>query len=142
MHELNRLLLVLHFLGMAMGLAVPLSNLVLGPILARATPEERAVLARFPPRMVRVGDIGLVLLWASGVTLMFTKWGGFEFMPWQFHVKLTAVVLLTLTVGYLHSLMGKARRGNAAAAARMPVAGRIALLLALTAVVFAVLTFD
>jgi uncharacterized membrane protein len=141
-HELNQALLVLHFLGLAMGLAVPLANMVLMTIVSRATPDERAVLARFPPRMVRVGDTGLVLLWATGLTLVFTKWGGFAVLPWQFHVKLTAVVLLTLTIGYVHALMGKAKRGDAAAAARMPAVGRVALLFALTAVVFAVLTFN
>jgi hypothetical protein len=142
MSELNQILLILHFLGLAMGLAVSFSGMVMQGLIDRAAPAEKTVLARFPPAMSRVGDIGLVLLWVSGLTLVFTKWGGFGVMPWTFHVKLTAVVILTALVGFIHSLMRKARNGDAAAAARIKSVGRVAFLFALTAVIFAVLTFD
>ena len=142
MSELNQVLLILHFLGLAMGLAVSFSGMVMQGLIDKAAPADKAVLARFPPAMSRVGDIGLVLLWATGLTLVFTKWGGFGVMPWTFHVKLTAVVILTALIGYIHSLMRKARNGDAAAAAQIKSVGRVAFLFALTAVVFAVLTFD
>jgi predicted ferric reductase len=142
MNELNQALLILHFIGLAMGLAVPFSNMALQGLVAKASPPERAVLARFSPAMSRVGDIGLVLLWVTGLLLVFTKWGGFGVLPWQFHVKITAVVILTGLVGYIHTLMRKARAGDTAAAARVPAIGRLAFLAGLTAVVFAVLTFD
>ncbi|HET9268823.1 MAG TPA: hypothetical protein VFO31_11695, partial [Vicinamibacterales bacterium] len=86
--------------------------------------------------------VGLVLLWVTGFALLYLKWGGFSAMPWQFHAKLTAVVLLTLTVGFIHSRARKAFAGDAAAAAQVAAAGKFAFLMALTAVVFAVLTFD
>jgi len=140
--DLNQLLLVLHFFGLTMGFAVSISGMVMMSLINKAAPPEKAVLARFPPVMSRVGDVGLVLLWVTGITLVFTKWGGFGVLPWQFHVKLTAVALLTLVVGYIHMLQGRARRGNAGAAAQIPTVAKIALLLAVTAVVFAVLTFD
>jgi len=140
--DLNQLLLILHFFGLVMGFAVSLSSMVMMGLINKASLPEKAVLARFPPVMSRVGDVGLVLLWVTGLTLVFTKWGGFAVLPWQFHVKLTAVVLLTLVIGYVHMLQGRARRGDASAAAQMPTVGKIALLLAVTAVVFAVLTFD
>jgi uncharacterized membrane protein len=138
----NQVLLILHFLGLAMGLSVSFSNLVMGGLMARTAPSEQVVLARFPPMMIRVGDIGLTLLWITGLTLVFTKYGGFGVMPWQFHVKLTAVVILSALIGYIHSLMRQARNGNGAAAARIPTVGRVAFLFALTAIVFAVATFD
>lgn len=140
--DLNQLLLVLHFFGLTMGFAVSISGMVMMSLINKAAPPEKAVLARFPPVMSRVGDVGLVLLWVTGITLVFTKWGGFGVLPWQFHVKLTAVALLTLVVGYIHMLQGRARRGNAGAAGQIPTVAKIALLLAVTAVVFAVLTFD
>ncbi|HUL71686.1 MAG TPA: hypothetical protein VLT86_01210 [Vicinamibacterales bacterium] len=142
MNTLNAILLILHFVGLAMGLAVPFSNMVLQGVAAKAAPPEQAVLARFPPAMSRVGDIGLSLLLVTGLTMVFTKYGGFAIMPWQFHVKMAAVVLLVALVGYIHVLMGKARKGDAAAAARIPVIGRLTFLLALAAVIFAVLAFD
>ena len=142
MDTLNEILLILHFVGLAMGLAVPFANMVLQGVAANASPPEKTVLARVPPAMSRVGDIGLTLLLVTGVTMVFTKYGGFAVMPWQFQVKMAAVVLLVALVGYIHMLMGKARKGDAAAVARIPAVGRITFLLALIAVVFAVLTFD
>jgi len=140
--ELTQILLILHFLGLAMGLSGGLSGLVVAGIMAAAAPQESPILARFPAKMMRVGDIGLVLLWVTGLTMLFTKWNGFSGLPWQFHAKLTAVVLLTLTVGFIHSRAKKAFSGDAAAAAQLAVAGKFALLMALTAVVFAVMTFN
>lgn len=142
MDALNYALLILHFIGLAMGLSVSFSGMVMAKLIAAAAPNEKPVLARFPPRMVIVGHIGLTLLWLSGLTLVFTKWGGFGVLPWQFHVKLTAVVLLSIVVGYITLLMKKASAGDQTAAAQIQAVGKVAFLLALTAVTFAVLTFE
>jgi hypothetical protein len=142
MDNVDRLLLILHFLGLGMGLSVGFSSMVMGALMGKSTPADQAVLARFPPAMSRVGDIGLATLWITGLTLLFSKWGGFGVMPWTFHVKLTAVVILTALIGYIHTLMRKARNGDAAAMKQIPLVGRVAFLMAVTAVVFAVATFD
>ena len=144
MDSLFPFLLILHFLGLAMGLSVSFSNMVMMSLITNAAGPDKAVLARFPPAMSRVGDIGLSLLWISGLGMLFTRYGGLEGLAalgWTLHVKLTAVVILTGLVGYMHTLMRKARNGDAAAAAQLPRIGRVAFLLAMTAVVFAVLTF-
>lgn len=142
MNEINQVLLVLHFVGLAMGLSVSIANGVMGGLMAKSAPEEREVLGRFLPMMGRIGKIGLTVLWLSGAVLVETRWGGFATLPWQFHAKLTAVVLLTLVVIYIHLQEGQLRRGNASAAARIQAAGKVTPLFAVAAVVFAVLTFD
>ena len=142
MQGLNQLLLILHFIGLALGLSVSVSNIVMAGLIAKAAPGEKAILGRFPPVMSHVGSGGLVLLWATGLTMVFTKWNGIGSMPWQFHVKLTAVVLLTLTVGYIHRLQNLARNGDTTAPAKLQNFGKMATLFALIAVVFAVLTFE
>jgi hypothetical protein len=135
-------LLALHLLGLAMGLSVPLANIILGSIAANASPDERAAYAKFPPRMARVGDIGLVLLWTTGPAMLFKKYGGFAGQPWTFHVKLTAVVVLTLGVGMIHANMRKAfQEKDPAALARIQNIGKVTMLSALVALVFAVITF-
>ena len=138
---MNQALLVLHLLGMAMGLSVSFANIVMAGIGAKATPDERKILLRFPGAMIRVGDNGLTLLITTGPILLFTKYQGFAGMPWTFHVKLTAVVVLLGAVGFIHANMRKMVAGDQAAMARVKMVGPIALLSALTAVVFAVLTF-
>jgi hypothetical protein len=52
-----------------------------------------------------------------------------------------AVVILTATLWRMHTLVAKARAGDVAAAARIPMFGRVAALMALVALIFAVLTF-
>ncbi len=138
----NQALLVLHFLGLAMGMSVSFGNIVMLGLIAQAQPAEKAVLARFPPAISQMGRIGLALLWATGLTMIFTRWNGFAGMPWQFHVKLTFVVLLTVVVTYIGRLEARISRGDASAAASMPTVGKVASVCALGAVIFAVLAFD
>lgn len=137
-----RVLLVLHFLGLAMGFATGFGNMVMAGLMAKATPDERRTLARFPPAISRVGDIGLVLLWLTGLTLVFVKWEGFGNMPGLFHAKLTAVVLMTLVIGYAHSLAKKVAAGDPAAMARAQATGKVIFLLAVTVVTLAVWAFN
>lgn len=142
MPDFNQLLLILHFIGLALGFSATVVNLAMPGLLAGADAAEARGLTKLRPVMAQVGGAGLLLLWASGLILTFTKWGGFASLPWQFHVKLSAVVLLTGAVGMSHALLAKMRRGEAAAAGRMPLVGNVILVSSLTALVFAVLTFD
>jgi uncharacterized membrane protein len=137
-----RALLVLHFLGLAMGFATGFGNMIMAGIIAKATPEERRALMKFPPAIARVGDVGLVLLWLTGLTLVFVKWGGFGNMPGLFHAKLTAVVLMTLLIGFVHSQAKGIAAGDAAAIGRAQAAGKVIFLLAVTTVALAVWTFN
>lgn len=142
MNTLDRVLLILHFLGLALGFSVSFANMVMSGLMARAAPSEKLVLGRFPPLMSRLGSVGLVLLWVTGIALVYTKWAGFGTLPWQFYVKLVAVLFLTVTVGYVHRCERRAREGDVVALARVETAGKVATTFAVIAVVFAVLTFD
>jgi hypothetical protein len=142
MSVFNYALLFLHFLGLAMGLSVPFGNMVMMGLIEKASPAEKPVLGRFPPAISRIGKVGLALLWITGVAMAFTRWNGIASMPWTFHVKLAAVVLLTLLVGYVTMLEGRVRGGDMAAAARMRRVGMFTFPCALIAILFAVITFD
>lgn len=142
MDVLNQVLVFLHFVGLTLGFSVSFANMVMGGLIAKAPPQEKGVLGRFPPLMSRLGTIGLTLLWVTGVVLVFTKWNGFAILPWQFYVKLAAVVLLTITVTFIHRAERLVQAGNTAAAARIESLGKMAMLFAVTALLFAVLTFD
>jgi uncharacterized membrane protein len=139
--DIFEVLLILHLLGMAMAFSATFGNLVMNGLMDRAAPAERAVLARFPPGIARVRDIGLLLLWVSGLWLLFGRWGGFGQLPWQFHLKVTLVILLSGLIGYTHVLARKVRQGDAGAAARIRTVGFVGSLIALVVVVLAVSTF-
>lgn len=138
----NHALLILHFIGLTMGFSVSIGNIVMLGVMDRSTGPERPVLARFMPAISRVGRAGLALLWVTGATMLYTKWNGFASMPWTFHVKLTGVVVLTIAVSVLYVLEARAMKGDTVAAARVQTFGKIASLGALTALIFAVITFS
>jgi hypothetical protein len=139
--NLDQLLVIVHFIGLALGFSSGFGNMVVMGLIAKAAPAEKAVLGRVPPALGRLGVIGLVLLWASGIAIVMTRYGGFAILPRPFIYKLTAVVLLTLTVAYINVLQPRAQRGDAAAMARIQTLGRLSGPLSLLAVIFAVITF-
>ena len=139
--SLDQFLVIVHFVGLTMGLSTGFANMVMAGLIAKAAPGERPVLGRFPPAMSRVGVVGLTLLWISGLSIVWTRYGTFSILPRPFIVKIAAVVLLTLTVAYIQILVPKAQRGEAAAMARIQTLGRITGPLALVAIIFAVITF-
>ena len=142
MSGVNAAILVLHFIGLAMGLSVSIGSIVMLGVMSVSPAGERPVLARFMPAISRVGRMGLAVLWATCLILLYTKWNGFASMPWQFHAKITAVVLLTIAVTYIYALEQRATKGDAAAAASIQQVGKVTSLFALLAVIFAVLTFE
>ena len=138
---LDHFLVIIHFLGLAMGLSTGFANMVMAGLIAKAAPSDAGVLSRFPPAMSRIGAIGLTLLWASGIAIVQTRYGSFAILPRTFVIKIAAVALLTLGVVYIHILMPRAQRGDMAAAARIQMIGRMTGPLAILAIIFAVITF-
>lgn len=137
-----RVVLVLHFVGLALGASVSIAGGVMMGVMARSAPAERPVLARFMPAMSRVGRAGLALLWLSGLALVFLRFGNPGMLPWTFHAKLTMVVLLTAVVAYLRMLEKRAASGDASAGPRMQQIVKWVPLIVLSIIVLAVLTFD
>lgn len=138
---LDHFLVVVHFIGLALGFSSGFGNMVVAGLIAKAPPPDKAVLARVPPALGRLGVVGLVLLWASGIAIVMIRYGGFAVLPRPFIYKLAAVVALTLTVTYITVLQPRAQRGDAAAMARIQTLGRLSGPFALLAVIFAVITF-
>jgi hypothetical protein len=137
-----RAVLILHFVGLALGTSASIAVGVMMGVMGKAAPAERPVLARFMPAMSRVGRAGLALLWVTGLSMLFLRYGSPGQLPWTFHVKLLAVSLLTAVAVYLRMLEKRAMSGDATAAPRMQRVAKVGPWLALTAVIFAVLTFD
>lgn len=134
--------LILHFLGVALGVGTGFAMLTLGLSTRDMSPADRGAFMRRASMVGVNGSIGLLLLIVSGVALLLNY--GLEsvrlFGP-MFHVKLTLVVILIGVFGYMQVLVRKFKSGDAAAAARLPTVSKIMLLLGVLIVVFAVLTF-
>ncbi|GIK31421.1 MAG: hypothetical protein D8M52_09580 [Chlorobi bacterium] len=141
METLNQVLLIVHYLGLTLGFSVGITNIVVSVVNARTAPEMQPALRPIPPIMSRIGEVGLALLWVTGVTLIYTRWNGWEMLPTLFKVKLGAVIVLTLAVGIIAHLGRRIKRGDTGAAKNIENFGKLASLSALVALVFAVLAF-
>ena len=139
--NLDQFLVVVHFIGLSLGMSVGFANMVMAGLIAKAPPPEKGVLGRFPPAMAKLGLVGLTLLWGSGIAIVLTRYGSFAILPRTFIVKLAAVVLLTVTVLYIQVLQRRVDKGDTAAMATIQTLGRATGPMALVAIIFAVITF-
>lgn len=134
-------MLVLHFIGLAMGVGSGLAFLFLGIAAGKLEPAKRREYLLNASPIARMGQFGLLLLVLTGGYLMTPYWGGLGQMP-LLMAKLALVLVLGAVVGINSSLARKARNGDAhVPMERMAMLGRIALLTSLTIVVLAVLVF-
>ncbi len=137
-------LLILHFIGLALGVGTGFAMLTLGLSTADMAPADRGAFMRRASVITRNGALGLTLLILSGVGLVLV-WGVREVMAVggpMFHIKLTLVAIMIGVFGYLQVLLRQSRSPDGAAAeARIPVISRVMLVLGVSVVVFAVLAF-
>lgn len=133
--------LILHFIGLAMGVGSGLGFLFLSIASGKMEParQRQYMLGMFP--LARMGQWGLVLLVLTGGYLMTPFWTMLGDMP-LLMAKLVLVLVLGAVVGINFSLARKARKGDSSIPMeRMSVLGRIALITSLAIVVVAVLVF-
>jgi hypothetical protein len=106
-------------------------------------PEQAGAVRGLGPLLDNVSAAGLLVLWATGLILVWSKWGGIASLPSLFWVKFIFVVTLTLAAGAIHLTYSEIRRtGNAALGARLAKLGPAAGLSSLLAVLFAAYTFS
>jgi uncharacterized membrane protein len=127
-------------LAFGAGMASSVGNFTIMQI-AQASPGDAPALRKVPPVLARVGQTGLIVLWITGLILVWSKFGGVEGLDWAFWAKLACVMALTALVAFMEMTMKKVRAGDSAAAAQLPLFGRIAAGLLLLIVIFAVVAF-
>ena len=139
------LLLFLHFVGIALGVGTGFAFMALG-IASKdmALPDRGAFMLRAFV-LARNGNIGLLLLLVSGLGLVMKR-GGLAAVGEQggvaFKIKILLFVVLLGVVGYMDSLIKKAKRDKGGPLmAKIPKLGPVALTLSLGIIVCAVLAF-
>jgi hypothetical protein len=138
---MNQLLMFVHFLGLMLGAAGGFAS---GIVMRRAQAVDAAAAATLRalgPILARVSLTGLVLMWASGLVMVWSRWGGPDALPRLFWLKFVFVLSLTAATVAIHLTYAAIRQGNTAAAARLPRLGPAAGVSALLAVLAAVYAF-
>lgn len=135
------LMLIVHFIGLAMALGTGFANLFLGVVASKLEPAEKGSFMSKTLILGRMGQIGLVLLILSGFYLMTPYWGALSSMP-LLRVKLILVFLLVILVTVIILKVRKSKKeGNPALLAKIKPIGIMNFLLGVTIVVLAVLIF-
>ncbi|HEX2881905.1 MAG TPA: hypothetical protein VHO25_20430 [Polyangiaceae bacterium] len=138
-------LLILHFIGLALGVGTGFAMMALGKASADMSPEERTKFMLRASVLSKNGSIGLGLLILSGLGMLVDRGFGpvFKLGGGLFHAKLTLVVIMAGLLGYMQATLKKAREaGGGPLMAKLPKLGGAMLMLGLAVIVLAVLAFE
>jgi hypothetical protein len=139
---MNETLLFLHFVGLMLGATGGFGSAIVMRRAITLKPDEGKVLRGLGPVLAKVSAIGLAVLWATGVVLVWTKWDGLANLPQMFWVKAIFIASLTIVSVFINMTYAEIRKGNLGVATRLPKLGPMAGISALLAVLFAVLAFN
>ena len=140
---MNAFLLFLHFFGLMLGAAGGFASGILMRRALTMPPEQAATVRSLGPMLAHVAGAGLVLMWITGLIMVWSKWDGLGSLPALFWVKFAFVVILTLSSGGVDMTYAQIRRtGNKALAARLAILGPVSGISATLAVLFAAFAFQ
>jgi len=134
-------MLIIHFLGLAMGLGTSFGFLFLGMAGSKMEKEKGKQFALNTIAMGTMGHIGLALLIISGLYLITPYWGNLASMPLLI-AKLALVLTLTSAVVLTSIYSRRAKKKNAEAnLKKIKNLGKVSLLSGIAIVVLAVFIF-
>lgn len=138
---MREVMLIVHFIGLAMGLGTGIGFIFLGAAASKLEKSEQPKFMMTAFSLSGMGQIGVVLLVISGGYLMSPYWKVLTETP-LLMVKLSLVVLLIILIITNSIFISKVRKGEAAKyLPKIPVIGRLTLLTALAIVALAVYVF-
>ena len=137
---MRELMLIIHFIGLAMGLGTSFGFMFLGMAASKMEKNEALKFTMNTFALSRMGHIGLGLLILSGLYLIIPFWSQLTTL---LIVKLVLVVVLGALIGILSSNARKLTPENASTQLiKIRMLGQFSLLTSLAIVVLAVLNFQ
>jgi len=134
-------MLVVHFLGLTMGLGTSFGYLFLGVAASKMEAQEAKEFTLKTMSLSKMGQLGIILLILSGGYLITPYWPVLQSMP-LLVVKLILVAVLVVVIILLTRAGKKAQKGNfEAQVKKIKILGKISLLTAVAIVILAVLNF-
>ena len=138
---MREVMLIVHFIGLAMGLGTSLAYMFLGIASSKMEEQEGQNFRLKTFALSRMGHIGLALLIISGGYLITPYWSILSAMPLLI-VKLVLVLVLAALIGVISSYARKAKKGDAQTYfKKIETLGKLSVLTALIIVVLAVYIF-
>lgn len=141
LYIMRDLFLIIHFIGLAMGLGTSLAFMFLGMASAGMEKNEAVKFTMKTFYLSKMGNIGLTLLVISGVFLMTPYWENIGDNPLLI-LKLILVLVLGALIGIISATSRKVTETDSERHLnKIKILGGLSLLTALTIVVLAVLVF-
>ena len=137
---MKEIFLIVHFIGLAMGLGTSIAMMFLGIAAAKMPAEDAKKFRTGSSVLLRMGQIGLVLLILSGGYLMTPYWKSLGTTP-LLMAKLVLVLVLAALIITISSYSNKIKGGDERYGDKVTTLGRFTLITALVIVVLAVLIF-
>lgn len=138
---MREIMLIIHFIGLAMGLGTSIGFMILGIASSKLEKDEAQKFMLNAFALSKMGQIGLVILVLSGGYLMTPFWQTLPEMPLLI-VKLALVVVLIVLITAMAFATKKAKNGDLKVQQKtIPTLGRFALLTVLIIITLAVYTF-
>jgi uncharacterized membrane protein len=138
---MREVMLVLHFIGLTMGLGTSFAHAFLGIATSKMSTDDAAKFRLHSLVLSRMGHIGIGLLIVSGLYLITPYWTILPSSPLLI-LKLTLVLVLVLILILINSSSKKARQSDAAGQLKkMEQLGKMTLVIGLIIVVLAVYIF-
>ena len=135
------LMLILHFIGLTMGLGTGFAHAFLGMASAKMAAEEATRFRLNSLVLSRMGHIGITLLLVSGFYMITPYWKVLGSMPLLI-TKLVLVLLLIILISLIGITSKKAKNGDTEVQfKKMETYGKLTLLIGLAIVVIAVKVF-
>ncbi|CUH64005.1 hypothetical protein TG4357_01012 [Thalassovita gelatinovora] len=140
---MTQLILILHFLAMAVGVGGSVASMITGITAGGLPPEARPSVGLVQRRIGIAAAIALALLWITGIWLLFLLYGGISGLFLLFDLKILAAAVLTGISIRMQLLSIRGRKTGIppppATTRKLGIAG---LITSLTVVVLAVLSFN
>ena len=134
-------MLILHFIGLAMGLGTSFAHAFLGIATSKMSSEEATKFRLHSLALSRMGHIGIALLIISGLYLIIPYWTILPSSP-LLVLKLVLVVILVVLISLINLSTKKSRKGDAEVQLKkMEQLGKMTLMLSLIIVILAVYIF-
>ena len=134
-------MLIIHFIGLAMGIGTSFAFMFLGIASSKMERKEGLKFTMNTFALSKMGHIGLTLLIISGLYLMTPYWKSLSQSPLLI-AKLVLVLVLATLIGLISSAARKAKSSDADRhLKRIQMLGKITLLAGVTIVSLAVFVF-
>lgn len=138
---MREIMLIIHFIGLTMGLGTSFAHAYLGLATSKMTADDAMKFQLHALVLSKMGYVGLVLLIISGFYLLTPYWATLSSSPFLI-LKLILVLILLILISTIGLLSKKAKRGNAREQLqKMEWLGKLTLIVGLAIVILSVYIF-